>query len=315
MKKSQKLILATGLVLSVFLISFVLAVVPTECSGGKCYRIDHGETIEEVSLVSVVYDIINQHSSNNYFIPTNTEGEFSAFKTVASSLSVLFSEHVYCVPQTSCSDSECGSSISDGCGGTITCPACPVTVINTLCTECSGQCGEQGYRVCTTYYSNGTSVTNPPTTCLMPACLECDPPCDSCSTCNGNLGECLSSCSSEQECCDGTCYNKDPCYSCGLYLCTSSQTCTSYGCKQNCAPCYTMDSYGDCNYQCESNEECINGECQLYLPLADDGDSGPTAEEICAAMNCGDCENCNPLTLSCESFCATWEECWYGVCI
>ncbi|KAJ3012188.1 UNVERIFIED_CONTAM: hypothetical protein HDU68_001336 [Siphonaria sp. JEL0065] len=44
-----------------------------------------------------------------------------------------------CVPNTRCSDSQCGMTIFDNCGNPLSCPACPC-VSNTVCS--SNQCGQ-----------------------------------------------------------------------------------------------------------------------------------------------------------------------------
>lgn len=93
MKKIFKQIFVLSILSLVFLMPFVLALTPTECSAGSiCKRINHvGETENSENNLEVnengnqvCYNIKNNHPTNDYFIPMNSIPEFNAFVNYAN---------------------------------------------------------------------------------------------------------------------------------------------------------------------------------------------------------------------------------------
>jgi len=92
MKKIFKQIFVLSVLSLVFLMPFVLALTPTECSAGSiCKRINHvGETENSENNLEVnengnqvCYNIKNNHPTNDYFIPLHSIVEFNAFRDYA----------------------------------------------------------------------------------------------------------------------------------------------------------------------------------------------------------------------------------------
>jgi hypothetical protein len=102
----------------------------------------------------------------------------------------------------------------------------------------------------------------PPTECSErdegDVCLqECDPPCDTCNTCNLDLGQCELVCETEF-CIDDFC--RVPCDP----PCGPCSYCEVGECVASCGP-EECDDQGRCDIpcdpECDDDEECVAGEC------------------------------------------------------
>lgn len=131
-------------------------------------------------------------------------------------------------------------------------------------------------------------------------CLrDCDPPCDTCSSCDRLQGQCELMCQ-QDECVDGFCRVAcdPPCGDCSVCdfgfcedLCPDGVACDNNLCQTPCSP------------DCSNDEECIGGEC---FPVCDppcnagQGCVSTSQGNACVALS-GDCTGDAPVCRSPES--------------
>ncbi|KAI9329178.1 hypothetical protein BDR26DRAFT_31223 [Obelidium mucronatum] len=142
-----------------------------------------------------------------------------------------------CVPTTSCSQSQCGTTIQDNCGTQLTCPACPCAS-TTTCN--SNQCG-------TTIKDNcGNNLSCPACPACVPNGIQCTR--EQCGTvikdnCGRDVICPACPCASTTVCTEAQCGTiiKDNCgrdLGCPACACVSSSTCRADQCgtvvKDNC---------------------------------------------------------------------------------
>ncbi|KAJ3017553.1 UNVERIFIED_CONTAM: hypothetical protein HDU68_011585, partial [Siphonaria sp. JEL0065] len=103
--------------------------------GLDCWNVGEGNTVCVADTVSI--------PKTTTFVASQTSQ--AAVPTTVQPSPEAFSPSV-CVAKTQCSDDQCGQTISDNCGNSLTCKACPCIPDNTQCS--ADQCGTKIWDNC-----------------------------------------------------------------------------------------------------------------------------------------------------------------------